>query len=386
MTHNLKSDFQTASEMPYANNDQIKNKAEILFKGLSEHLKTIQKDKSLFFKNGETVYIPDIHGDFVHLMITLHRHGLLESEVAQPHSLNLKKDFQYVFLGDFYDRAPDSDVIDYWLNNQIRNKLKIYRLIGNHEMAFFERDPNGYPMIFPSQDSIKDISNDFQITENLLRNIASGNIIAAYVTARSISDPLRLVGDKASEAVPIEIASALPRNDINQHYILYVHSYVINEDFTELELDINSDIYSFAQALNERLKTHGQYAYDLFLEHKKDGKYDWKAIMKSFNDDPLFNMYKKKNDISTSFIWRRTGLSRLNIFPCELDIEIPNDVYQIVGHTPVFSFDLPKSQEINRPFIVCAKSGGGKIQFSDVGIGYHYKNDFERPEVTLIKF
>ena len=153
--------FQQAAEMPYANTDQIKNKATLLSKKLAQYLNKIEKDSLLFFEAGETVYIPDIHGDFVHLIITLHRHGLLEGEVLQPR-FHLRKDFEYVFLGDFYDRAPDADVIDFWLNEQIKRRLKIYRLIGNHEMAFFERDTDGHPVIFPSQDSIKDISNDFR--------------------------------------------------------------------------------------------------------------------------------------------------------------------------------------------------------------------------------
>ena len=138
------SNFQTTQEMPYANTEKIKDKANNLYKKLTEYLKQIKKDKNLFYSKGETICIPDLHGDFVHLIITLHRHGVIDEE------LNLKKDFEYVFLGDFYDRAPDSDVIDHWVNTQIRNKVKIHRLIGNHEMAFFERDPNGYPVIFIS--------------------------------------------------------------------------------------------------------------------------------------------------------------------------------------------------------------------------------------------
>ncbi len=346
--------FQTAQEMSYASNDQTKIKAEDLISKLKKHLKTIKKDKSLFLTKDEVVYVPDIHGDFVHLIITLHRHGLLNN------NLDLKKDYSYVFLGDFYDRAPDSDVIDYWINNQIKNDLKIYRLIGNHEIAFFERESDGSPIVFPSQDSIKDIRNGFQVTENLLKNIAEGSILAAYVDCRR---------GFLQEAPTV----------------LYVHSYIINDDFIELGLEINSDIVNFAHALNNRLKLHGQYAYDLFIEQKKEGKYNWKEIMKSFNNDPLFNIYDKKNDISTSFIWRRTSLPILNTYPAELEVGIPENVYQIVGHTPVFLFSLPQGNPINKPFVISAKNGTGKIQFSDVGIGYYYKSDFERPEVIIKK-
>ena len=343
--------------MPYANNEQTSNRFELLTGKLKEHLKTIEKNKSLFFEADETVYVPDIHGDFVHLIITLYRHGLLNN------NLDLKKEHSYIFLGDFYDRAPDVDVIDFWVNKQIKNKIQIYRLLGNHEMAFFERDSDGYPVIFPSQDSIKDISNEFIITENLLQNVAEGNILAAYVDGR---DAINRVST-----------------------MLYVHSYITNDDFTELELEPNSDIVNFATALNKRLQKHGQFAYDMFMEFKNKGKYDWKALMKSFHDDPLFNIYKRRNDISTSFLWRRTGTPVLNTFPSELEVSVPDNVYQIVGHTPVFSFNLPQSQPINRPFVLYR--GGlqtarpGKVQFSDVGIGYYYKNDFERPEVFINK-
>jgi len=340
--------FKTAAEMPYANSEHIKEKANLLVKKLIEYLSSVNVDDSISFAKGETVYVPDIHGDFVHLIITLYRHGLVDKD------LNLNNDFQYVFLGDFYDRAPDSDIVDFWFNNQIKKDLNVFRLVGNHEIAFFERDPNGYPVIFPSQDSIKDISNNFQVTEDLLMNIASGNILAAYV-------------DKSAD---------MP--------ILYVHSYVINDDYEELGLSKDTDISIFAFSLNERFKIHGQQAYDLFCESKKSGRFDWKAIMHSFNNDPLFNIYKKKNEISTSFLWRRTSIPTLRVFDAELDVEIPENVYQIVGHTPVFSFSLPSEQAINKPFIISSKKSTGKIQFSDVGIGYYYKeNEFERPEVYL---
>ncbi|OGI18403.1 MAG: hypothetical protein A3B68_01935 [Candidatus Melainabacteria bacterium RIFCSPHIGHO2_02_FULL_34_12] len=351
-------DFQTTGEMPYANSSRTEKKAQDLFESLQNYLTDIKKDNSLLFNTGETVYIPDIHGDFVHLIITLYRHGLLEGEVSKPR-FHLRNDLRYVFLGDFYDRAPDADVIDYWLNLQIKNNLVIYRLLGNHEMAFFEREQNGYPIIFPSQDSIKDIENNFQITEDLLKNIAEGKILAAYVDCNSVAR--------------------------NAPATLYVHSYVINDDYIELGLEPNSDIINFAIELNKRLKQHGGLAYSRFLECKNKNKYDWKQIMKSFNDDPLFNIYKNKNDIHTSFIWRRTALPRLTMYPAELDVEIPDNVYQIVGHTPVFSFNLPNQYPINKPFVLSSKKGSGKIQFSDVGIGYYYKAEFERPEVCINK-
>ena len=70
----------------------------------------------------------------------------------------------------------------------------------------------------------------------------------------------------------------------------------------------------------------------------------------------------------------------------ELDIDIPDNIYQIVGHTPVFSFNLPTNQPINRPFILSLKHGTGKVQFSDIGIGYYYQSDdLKRPDVIINK-
>lgn len=332
--------------MPYADAEHIQTKSLRLSNKLLDYLQSLKQDPALSFVKSETVYIPDLHGDFVHLVHTLHRHNLL------TRNLELKKDYQYVFLGDFYDRSPDSDVIDNWLNRQIKNNTEIYRLIGNHELAFFLRDKEGYPTIFPSQDSIKDTSNEFKITENLLKNIAEGKIIAAFV-------------DKNA---------------------LYVHSYVINDDFFELGLEIGSDINLFAKKLNERFMSCGKEAYDLYLTLKTINEINWDLIRGKFEKEPLFNISQRQDDIHTSFIWRRTGLSRLKIYPVELDIDIPENVYQIIGHTPVFSFNLPTNQFIDRPFVLSSKNGTGKVQFSDVGIGYYYQSDdLKRPDVIINK-
>lgn len=335
--------FQCAKEMPYAESAYIREKAKYLYEKLFKNLPLINQDPTLAFKKGECVYIPDLHGDFIHLIITLYRFNLIEKD------LNLINDYKYIFLGDLYDRAPDADVIDLWINKQIKNNIQIYRLIGNHEMAFFERDEDGYPLIFPSQDSIKDMSSNFKITEDLLKNSKEGNIIAAYAKENT----------------------------------LYVHSFIISDDFKELGLEKNTDPLKLAHTLNERFKKCSEIAYNLFLEQKKKNKFDWKQILKPFNNDPIFNLYKSKNDINISFISRRTGLPTLKIYPIELDTEIPDNIYQIVGHTPVFLFDIPDKELIHRPFILRSKTGGGRIQFSDVGIGYYYKPDTERPEVFL---
>ena len=338
--------------MSYAFDKAIEDKSNILFEKLGFYLTTL-KNPSLLFKKGDTVYIPDIHGDFVHLIVTLFQHDLLEN------NLDLKKDFTYVFLGDFYDRAPDSDVLDFWVNKQIEKEREIYRLIGNHEMAFFEIDENNYPVIFPSQDSIKDVENNFRITENLLKSLAEGTILATYVDCR---DALQCVST------------------------MYIHSFIVNDDFKELGLKPDSSIFDFAHLLNARLKHHGEYAYNVFLDCKKKKDFNWKEILKSFNSDPMFNLYEKKNDLNTSFLWRRTGIPVLKVYPVEMDADIPENLFQIVGHTPVFSFNLPGDKPVTEPFILGSKNSTGCVQFSDVGIGYYYRNDdFERPEVVIRK-
>ena len=82
----------------------------------------------------------------------------------------------------------------------------------------------------------------------------------------------------------------------------------------------------------------------------------------------------------------------LQVTDSETDLKI-NAVgksnYTIVKETKEgggsISFDLPKNQPINKPFVVSSKTGTGKVQFSDVGIGYYYKSDFERTAVGIEK-
>lgn len=340
--------------MSYANDDLVCKKLLTLQKDLIPYLQKLKRNENLFFLAGETVYIPDVHGDFVHLLQVLYIHGLLNE------NLNLDERFEYVFLGDIYDRSPDSDLIDNWLNGQIEEKKVIYRLIGNHELAFLMRDSDGSPLVFPSQDSIKDIARDFSVTHELLENIANGNFLAAYVN---------------------------PNEDmVNNLKTLYVHSYVIDDDFVELGLAKNSDVEIFAQTLNEKFKLLGKKTLEVFLDGKKKNNIDWQLILEIIREDPLFNFYGSKQDIDTSFMCRRTGIPTLKTYPAELDVNIPSNIYQIVGHTPVFSFNLPGKQPINKPFVLNAKAGNGKVQFSDVGIGYYYNaGDFKRPEVVINK-
>ncbi|MBI1858226.1 MAG: metallophosphoesterase [Candidatus Melainabacteria bacterium] len=347
-----KSTFYKAAIMSYASASAISDKAHKIFSRLKKVISSQELDEDLYVTD-DVAYIPDVHGDFIHLALTLYRHGLIDK------NLELVAGHKYVFLGDIYDRAPDSDVIDYWLNNQINNNKEIYRLIGNHELAFFLRGEDGSPIIFPSQDSIKDISNNFCLTEQLLQGIASGHMLAAYV------DETNTKGESVT---------------------LYVHSYVTDDDFLRLGLDADSDIVPFAQKLNERFKKLGENALGIFQDGKKSKTYHWKSIMEVFHKDSLFDFYGRKNDIDTSFIWRRTGLPLLKTYPAALDVSIPNNVYQIVGHTPVFLFNLPSKQPTNVPFVLSASAGNGKVQFSDVGIGYYYReDDLARPSVIINK-
>lgn len=348
MTEKTKQ-FQSASVMSYADLGNAKLKTDKLIEDLKNYLISKEKKESCF-DEGQVVYIPDLHGDFVHFITVLYYHGLLNEE------LNLLNNYSYVFLGDFYDRAPDSICIDNWLNRQIRSGVEIYRLLGNHEYSFIERGKDGYPKVFPSQDSINDASRGFKITENILENIASGNLIAAYV----------------SENMPWEIPT------------LFVHSYVNCDDFNELGISESSNIYLFATLLNERLKENGKKALEVYLDQKNLGMFNWSEVSKVFEEDKLFNMSSKVNDINTSFLWRRTGLKKLSVYPVSIDEKIPDDVYQIVGHTPVFSFRLSENNLKDKPFVISSKKSSGKIQFSDVGIGYYYKDDtFDRPDVSI---
>ena len=60
------------------------------------------------------------------------------------------------------------------------------------------------------------------------------------------------------------------------------------------------------------------------------------------------------------------------------------NVYQIVGHTPVFNFDIQGNHIVRRPFVLAKKDINAEIQFSDVGIGYAYKDDsLDRPKVII---
>lgn len=345
-------DFKTASPMLYANKFEIKQKYDALTHKVKDHIKTIDKDPSLFYEKGETVYIPDTHGDFVHLITTLHRHDLLDE------NLNLNPEHPYVFLGDFYDRGEDSDVVDHWLNIQIQNGIKIHRLAGNHELMFMFRDKDGNPLWEPTNDAKKDIKYNYEITENILKHIAEGTILAAYVD---------------------------PKKTPEGYSVTYSHSFFVNDDFIKLGLQPNSDIKVFVKRLNERFQNWGKLAHPRFLEQRTKGRISWRQVQKEFNEDPA-TTFRRKVDHKRSFIWRRTKVSKTDKEKHMPQVEnIPDNVIQIVGHTPIDNFDIP-NLDPTKPLLIQSQNGNGKILFGDVGMSYEYdKDSLERSNVTINK-
>ncbi|MBI3590909.1 MAG: hypothetical protein HY094_05965 [Candidatus Melainabacteria bacterium] len=357
-----KPQFQTASPMPYANNIEIADRAETLLAQIAYHLRNIRPAPNLFFQANDIVPIPDIHGDFTHLIITLHRHGLLNCE------LDLKKDFNYSFLGDFYNRGKDADVVDYWLNKQIGNKINVYRISGNHELFFLARDENGNLRFklrdprdgkeFPitSNDVKNDIANNYQITEELLKSIKDGNLLAAYTA--------------------LDIKNNIP--------ILYAHTFVTTEDEKRLGVS-EEEIISFVQGANEKFKSLGVESYKRFMDSKSREKFDWKEIAEPLFNEPLFNIfYRDKDQRVDAFFMRVTGLNENLKIISKINDEIPDGVYQIVGHTRIPDFDLPNDYPTNRPLILPSKNGKAFVQFNDIGMGTYYdKDNLNRPEVVI---
>ncbi len=356
--------FLQSVQMSYANETIVQEKSDNLFKTVVEYLKAIPQGNKLFFKENDIVYIPDLHGDFVHLITTLHRHNLLDTD------LKLKNGFKYILLGDIYNRGKDSNVIDCWLNKQIERGIESYRLIGNHELFFVTRKEDGQlltvnarnhnPLFIPSNDIQADILNGYKVTEELLKNMKDGKLLAAYAALNTeINVPM-----------------------------LYTHSFVINEDLNKLLSDGSKDIFNFVEVLNNRLQKVGKVSYECFVDCKTKDKYDWKEINAPFASDPFFNIRGRDvNGRHTSYLMRVTGLAeRPGVLSTNISDELPSGVYQTVGHTMVFHFDLPKGFPDNGPIIMSNKSKNAFVQFSDVGVGSSYKDDsFERPDVTFNK-
>ena len=333
--------------MDYADNLSVKDRLYFLTNQLIDFLADQASKYKIAVKD---IYIPDLHGDIIHLILTLHNHNLLDG------NLNLSKDHNYIFLGDVYDRGEDACLIDAWINVQVLNGSNIIRLLGNHELGFLIRKNDGLPLLHPAQDSINDVKFGFQITESLLKNMSQGNIKACH-----LSDLM-----------------------IENYSVFYVHSYIIEDDFKELGISVDSPIKTFSNALNTRLMKKSKEAYEIFLRGKSSGVIDWTGIRDVFLSDLMFNPETERNDMKTSFLWRRSGIANLNIYPNEILVKIPDKVYQIVGHTPVFKFNMNDNSKIKSPIIYSSSLSNGKVQFSDVGMGYFYDSDsFERPEVRL---
>ena len=361
--YNNKPEFKTASQMPYANNIQIADKAErLILQLISHYLKNIEPEPKSFFKSGEIIPIPDIHGDFVHLITMLHKHVLLDNE------LNFNKDFTYLFLGDFYNRGKDANLVDYWLNKQISKGTKIYRIAGNHELFFLARNADGKTKItlrdprdgkqipIHAFDVENDMNNGYQITEELLNSIKTGNLLTACTF--------------------LDAENNIPK--------LYSHTFVTSEDLGKLSVD-KLDIVSFVQSANERFKMAGTESYQRFMDSKTTGKFDWEEISEPIFKEPLFNIfYRDKNHRVDALFMRVTGLNnRLKIIT-EINDNIPEGIYQTVGHTKVTDFDLPDGVPINRPLILADKDSKAFVQFSDIAMGTYYsEDDINRPEVFL---
>lgn len=354
--------FQKAAPMPYANDLEITDKAETLMACLAFYLSSVESDPNLFFKMGDIVPIPDIHGDFVHLISTLHRHGLLNSE------LDLKREFNYVFLGDFYNRGKDADIVDCWLNKQIDNEITIYRIAGNHELFFLARDEHGklrfklrnpktgekYPI--PSYDIDNDIENNYLLTEELLKNIKDGSLLAAYTS--------------------LDRENNIPK--------LYAHTFTTNNDFKKLGLD-ESNLISFVESANERFKILGADSYQRFMDSKNKGKFDWQEIAQPLFSEPLFNIfYRDKNQRVDAFFMRVTGLNDKLKIVSKISDEIPEGVYQVVGHTRVRDFDLPDGFPTNKPLILPDEESKAFVQFTDIGMGSYYdQKKIDRPDIII---
>ena len=360
--YDSKPTFKTASPMLYANNPEIADKAETLIAYLLYHLRNTEPDPNLFFKIDDIIPIPDIHGDFVHLITILYKHGFLDSE------LNLKKDFKYIFLGDFYNRGKDADIVDYWLNKQINNGSKIYRIAGNHELFFLARDEEGklrfklrdprtgeqFPI--PVFDVDNDVGNNYLLTEELLKSIRDGNLLAAYTR--------------------LDTQNNIP--------ILYAHTFTTQEDQKRAGTH-EEEIVSFVETTNERFKSLGTECYQRFIDFKNRGKFDWIEISEPLFSEPLFNIfYRDKNQRVDAFFMRVTGLNNKLKIISEINDEIPQGVYQVVGHTRVRDFDLPEGHPINKPLILPDKEGKAFVQFSDIGIGFYYNSEnLDRPEAMI---
>lgn len=358
--------FPQAAVMPYANLGSIPEKAHALLAAISKHLESVPQEADLFFTPGDTVPIPDLHGDFVHLMLILHRHGLLEGGVPEPH---LRKEFQYVLLGDIYNRGKDADVIDFWLNKQIERGVEIYRLLGNHELFFVMRRYDGNPLCMlpikdvPFNDTERDMANDFRVTESLLKNIKDGKLLASYVSFKNEN------GNEAS----------VPE--------LYAHTYVTSNLLEGLGL-LGQDITQGTASVNETLKKLGADSYERFMDCKVKGRYNWPDISEPFFSSSLFNIQSKNaKGMHDSYTMRITGLSKnRGKISARLPDKIPSGIYQIVGHTRVASFDVPEGFPKDRPMIFPSKDGDAFVQFSDVGIGQDFSEDsFERPRVIINK-
>lgn len=331
-----------AAQFEYAKESAIITKQELFHEGFTRSLQQIDKAPSSFFKKGETVCIPDVHGDYILLIQLLYKHDLLDK------NLNLKKDFNYIFLGDIYDKEEESDVVDAWINDQIQNGINIKRLVGNHEIMFACRNSDGDCIYTPAEDVQRDKRNGYQITEEILRQMSNGNLVAA--------------------ASHIDLKTG--------RLVLDSHSFTTDEDFRYAGVGLG-DINGYVDAANDQLIKVARESLERFKFNQESNFSGWRAwsdIYEPFENNFLFNVRGKEpgSRVRTSPLNRRPLSSSGNRNIGNLDhFNLPENVVQYIGHTPVHFLDAESGEDNCCP--VALSSAGSKnsfVVFNDLALGY----------------
>lgn len=350
-------EFKMAPILTYAKSQEVENKALNLFDRIIDHLKDYKVEQDIAFTENESVHLPDIHGDIVHLLFTLYRHNLIDLD------LNLNRTHKYQILGDVYDRGNDADVVDYWLNRQIENGVTIYRLIGDHEINFFTNEKD---LIAPCNDMLNDATKrDYQLTEELLLGMQEGKLLGAYLEYDS------------NTGVPI----------------VYAHSFFTNKDFEHVEIETTNPA-AFVTELNKRVIKAAQISLKQLQQSKRiksetinDEEYkhtiiDGLAVGKPFTDEKLLDITKGIDLKRSSYMMRRPKITDQQ----RLDEKLPAGILQITGHTPTRSSAF--INDIDIPLIIQDALGTSSVLFSDIAFGYsslslYDEENFRRPSVII---
>lgn len=81
---------------------------------------------------------------------------------------------------------------------------------------------------------------------------------------------------------------------------------------------------------------------------------------------------------------RVTGVTNKLKITTNINDQIPEGIYQIVGHTKVCDFDLLEGCVVNRPLILSDSASKAFIQFTDIATGKYYDSkNLERPDVSI---